>query len=474
MAATSAWQRYQKALESKNYEGSSGYWGGPPVPGANPGDAGRRSVAAMSGLSPSGAALPNRYAPGGSGGIATQLKPYEIVKNQRLNTLVGGLYGDVAKGGADIPGFEDYLKQFSASTGGINAAFDSQAKSFDLEPFFKTQRDADAAASGLTDRYAGTTRGLVDAAGASTARYGATGEADLNRVLANASDTTNFDRSIADALALVGGNMNRNQIGTGTGASSGNARYGAGAAVRATLPLRLQQQRDVTDVLGRYLPFHGDVASREDANIRLGLGNEGNIYGQQQGDVLRGKATEANIQDLKIKVAGLGVDAAIRKLLTAGQSVAQMQAVLGLPAALITQKLQAAGLLGALDESANWRGVEYPPGANVADPAYFNNTLPNNYPGAPQIPNRYGGGGLGGTGGVRYDLQSSDPAAYFSSLPKWAQDQRRGVGAPVVPAGYYPLNAPNYRNTGTGTGYILGGEPVPPAYTGQEWSDRDY
>lgn len=498
-------------VKNRYYPGSSGYWMGQPSntgpnslrePGLGyPGDAARKRMGvptidpSMSGVNP----LTGRYGVGtGTGTSAADLlKPYAITKNPALAGLVGDLYGDFGKSGSNIPGFDDYLKQHTGDVSGINKAFDAQSKAFDLEAYFKTQRDADAAATGLTGRYADTARGLVGDAGASTSRYNVKGEADLAAVLANARDTSNYDKSIQDALATVGGNMNRSRIaslgaGGSGGDSSGLARYGMRAAVQQTLPFRLQQQREVTDVLSRYLPFHGDVASREQNDIRLGLGNEGNIYGAQQGDVLRGKGTETSIQNLKLQVAGMNVDAAIRKLAASGQGVQQMVAVLGLPASLLTEKLRAAGMLGALDDQATWRGVDYLPGANVTDPRGYSPNLPNNYPGAPGLPNRYGpdtgtfnsppSDRYGNPSGVRYDLQGSDPNAYFKSLPQWAQNQRQGV--PYQNSNQYSRPAgQDARYVGSGTGYVndaqmdIFGTPAPATsagYTGQEWSDFDY
>lgn len=495
-------------VANRYYPGSSGYWMGQGssspansvrVPGLGyPGDAARARMGVPT-IDPAMNANGTATTVAGRRALGTSasdlLKPYAITKNPALAGLVGDLYGEFGKGGSNIPGFDDYLKQHTQDVSGVNRAFDDQSKAFDLTDYFATQRGADAAATGLTNRYADTSRGMVGAADASTSRYTSRGEVDLAAVLANASDTSNYDKSIQDALAQVGGNMNRSRIasigaGGSGGDSSGLARYGMREAVRQTLPYRLQQQREVTDVLSRYLPFHGDVASREQNDIRLGLGNEGNIYGAQQGDILRGKGTEQSLQNLKLQVAGMNVDAAIRKLAANGTGIQQMVAVLGLPASLLTEKLRAAGLLGALDDSATWRGVDYPPGANVTDPQGASPNLPNDYPGAPGLPNRYstetgtsGGDRYGNPSGVRYDLQGSDPNAYFSSLPQWAQNQRRGV--PYQNSGRYPYPVgQDPRYVGSGTGYVNDAvmdrfaTPSPTnagsGYTGQDWSDFDY
>ncbi len=449
------WETYSRSLSGGNFPGSSGYWGGPPIPGQAPGDRARGELATRAGLPwPSDAGgKPTVF---GTPGIGIEmpgqgqrpLNPEDFLgqyqlpsRNPGLSTQTANTLADV--GAADkqlgIPHFDDLKKTFTAGTGDVNNWYNRYQAGNDISGFAATQRAADAKASELTGQYADTARGILGEAKGITDRYRTEGLGALDKVTANAEDFYNKDipASIADAQKRAVSYTSRYGMGRGGGVGSDIGIISGRAATQAALPFQLQGRQFIGNALERYQPFYGDVASRDYNRVAgLNLPTEGAIYGAQVGDVMRGKATEQQIQSLDMLVKERGLNAAVENLKRQGLPDALVNDLVAQWQRLKSGNLQLAGQAAGLEQQYGAeRGYYDRYGAPVAQPQYpglprpnFPNTLPNRYsPGQPTYPPTGGAPTIPGGGTVPgFDRYGNPTGSNFAGLPDWAR-QGRGL-----------------------------------------------
>jgi len=287
-----------------------------------------------------------------------------------------------------LPDFNSLKKEFGGASADMNQWYNRYQAGNDISGYAAGQRAADQQASTLTGTYSGIARGqLGDAAGVID-RYRTEGLGALDKYTANASDFYNKDipASIANALKEATGYTSRYAMGRGGGMGSDVAAISGAAAVRAALPFQLQGRQYMGDALSRYQPFYGDVAARDYSRIAgLNVPVEQNIYGAQQGDVLRQKSTEQHIQNLDMMVKERGLNAAIANLRNQGLSQSLINSLVGEWQAQKARTLGLAGQAAGMEQQYGAEsGYKYIPGANVQNPQYFGlpqPNYPNNSPG---------------------------------------------------------------------------------------------
>lgn len=375
-----------------------------------------------------------------------------------VSNTTTGAFSDV--GAVDkavgLPDFNALKKDFGGANADMNQWYNRYQAGNDISGFAAGQRALDAGASNLTGQYAGIARGqLGDAAGVID-RYRTQGLGALDKYTANASDFYNKDipASIANALKEATGYTSRYAMGRGGGMGSDVATIAGAAAVRAALPFQLQGRQYMGDALSRYQPFYGDVAARDYSRIAgLNVPVEQNIYGAQQGDVLRSKATEQQIQNLDLLVKDRGLNAAIANLKNQGLS---QSVINSLVAEWQSQKARTLGLAGQAagleQQFGGERGYNYMPGANVQDPQYYGlpqPNYPNNNPGRYPTQNPQQGNPQAGPGGI-------PSIAGVGPVPMSQQDQN--IARALAYSKQHPAANPyggQYPNAGSGN-YNMG------------------
>jgi hypothetical protein len=459
------YEGFTRALGSQNWAGSSGYWGGLPIPGQNPGDRERIAMARRYGVPvPSGVNIPADVTAGFPPGIGVgmpgqrPLNPEEFLgryelpsRNPALSAQAGNTIADAASADKSLglPHFDDLKKTFAAGSGDVQNWYNRYQAGNDITGFAATQRAADDEAAKLTGQYADTARGILGDAKGITDRYRTEGEGALDKVLTNAQEFYNKDipASIADAQARAVNYTSRYGMARGGGLGSDIGRIAGQSAVQAALPFQREGRGFIDSALRTYAPFYGDVASRDYNRVAgLNLPTEGNIYGAQVGDVMRGKATEQQIQSLDMLVRERGLNAAIENLKRQGLPDALVNDLVSQWQRLKSGNLQLAGQASGLEQQYGAeRGYYDRYGAPVAQPEYpglprpnFPNPFPNRYtpndytPPGGGYPQEIGGAPLQPGGGTTqgFDRYGNPTGSNFDGLPQWVKDQRTLRGQP--------------------------------------------
>lgn len=314
-----------------------------------------------------------------------------------ITSATGNAFNNIAQMGKNIgvPDFNALKKQFSTATGDMNNWYNRYQQGNDLSGYAAGQRAADAAATAETGRYADVAHGILGDAANSLSRYRTEGQGALDKVLANAQDFYNKDipASIADAQNRAVQYTSRYGLGRGGGMGSDIGQIAGRSAIQAALPFQLEGRRFVGDALGRYQPFYGDVASRDYSRIAgLNLPTEQNIYGARQGDILRGKATEQQLQNLGMMVKERGLNAAIQNLKLQGLPEQIISELVNTWQGQQGRQLGLAGQAAGLEQQYGAeRGYYDRYGAPVTKPQYFplpQPRFPSEGPGRYDAPNQ--------------------------------------------------------------------------------------
>lgn len=406
-------------------------------------------------------------------------------RNPALSGIVAGGLSDTAAvdKSTGLPDFNALKDQFGSANSEMNTRYNQFQAGNDISGYAAGQRAADAAAAGLTNVYANTARGQLGEAADVTSRYRTEGLGALDAYKQNASDFYNKDipASIANAIKESQNYTSRYAMSRGGRMGSDVASIAGASAVRAALPFQLQGRQYMGEALSRYQPFYGDVASRDYNRIAgLNMPTEANIYNQRTGDVLRGKATEQQIQSLDMMVKERGLNAAIQNLRNQGIAPGMVNDLIRQWQQLKSGTLGLAGQGAGLEQQFGAeRGYNYLPGSGpVAQPQYYGlpqPNFPNNGPG------RYQNQPVAPTAAnnvpqSRYGDVSQGAPQYLS--PQEQNIQRvLGYSQQHPDAGQY---GGQYPGASFGTGAYRVGDttnipPRPPIYNPvDQWPDYNY
>lgn len=447
--AKNPWEQYLATLGSGNYAGSSGYWGDASDKAGGtyrfgmgyPGDRAKAALANAAGVQAGGTVgalqLPGagRTSTGSSPSIASRYEALQIPKSQMLINGANSLAGKFNAGTGDIPGFDDLLASMKGASGDITQAYNNQKKSFDLTDFAAGQRGADARAAGLTDTFSTNARAIGDRYAASDAKYAG----QVGDIIKRGYDLLPSYDAAANAIGdeQVGkllGDVNRYKIAGGNlGLGGDELRKIARGVGDIRLPLEREKIGQRYNLLQNLeLPGDREIASRNAARYSgFDMPLEQQLYGAKQGDVLRGKATDAQLKQLEMSVANMSVDAAANYLKSLSIPANVIQEILQRHNATLGGQISNLGALGNVEDSGYYRGLNYLPGANVSQPGYY----PSNTGGYPSsvgdvLPNRYGGSAPTSTASVgsRYGGAPLDAVANsYSNNPMSPQYLGQGV-----------------------------------------------
>jgi hypothetical protein len=351
-------------------------------------------------------------------------------------------FGDVAKTDAGVGDldFNAMKKQFAGAEGDMNRRYNEFQAGNDISGYAATQRALDAQAAGLTNEYEARARGELDKAAGVGERYRTEGQGALDKYLGNAQDFYNKDipAAIADAQNRAVQYTSRYGMGRGGGLSSAIGGIAGKEAIRASLPFQLQGRQYMGDALSRYQPFYGDVAARDFNRIAgLNMPTEQNIFATQQGDVMRSKGTEQQIQNLDMLVKERGLQAAVQNLKNQGLSQSMINALVGEWQATKSRSLGLTGQAAGINqEYGDERGYNYIPGSGpVTQSQYYPLPMPNypnNSPGRYPPQNPTGGGPGGYPNG---NMNGSEPKLDQYGRPMSPKLNR--YGNPMSPAEQY-------------------------------------
>jgi hypothetical protein len=453
-------------IETLQYPGSSGRWA---TSGTNSpsreylpglGYAGDAARARMGGSTrPGNSAWWNPAATPTGTGFTSLVQPK--FPGAGYEDAITGLMNDL-KSNSALPDYKQTLSAVTSANKDLPGAFDKYQGALNIDDYAAGQRGLNPAFENLTAGYSDTARGIGTRYGQTVQDYTGAGGAVLDANLENARQfrDTEIPASIADALGTVGKNLKLYDFANPGGYNSAIPAIGGREAVRATLPFRLEANRNYGNALMARLPFLGDVASRNASLAGFNLGNESNIYGQQQGDIIRRQQTEDKIQNLKVQTAGLSLEAAIRKAPTLAAGAYELSRLYNLPVEDIMRRAQALGVVLGLQGQANYTGVEQNGGANVVEPQYFNNMgLPSRYGNTRTATNGNAQQGTGPNATGWQDWNANQPqqaaaaARNYLYTPEGRQDYYDTYGNPAPITSRY---AGGGGNTGGGWGYVNG------------------
>lgn len=422
-SAINPWQRFTESLSAGNYPGSSGYWGfpaasrypysqqGPNEYGLYPGDAAKANLARLAGVqAPAGLAgfsrNGGRVAPGLSASIASNTNtqtgngaeslynPIQVLKSPTVAAGVKSLADKFAAGTGDIPGFDELMAGLKGAGGTLKNAFDREQRSFDLSGFAAGQRGADANASALTGNFASTARDIGSRYTQSDEDYARKLDDIVKRAYGGLEDYDKAANAIGDEQTKqLMGNIARYKIGGGNlGLGSDELRKIARGVGDIRLPLEREKIAQRYNILtGVELPSDREVATRNAARLAgFELPMEQSLYGAQQGDILRAKGTEQQLKQLEMSVAGMSRASAESYLRSLALPAEVIQSVLSRHNQTLAGQISNLSGIGALEDQAYYRGLNYTPGASLSQPAYYTTVNPQ-YP-APQMPANTGTG----------------------------------------------------------------------------------
>lgn len=387
----------------------------------------------------------------------------QVVKNPTLAAGTADLFKSF-KEGADALDFNSLLNEARSASGTLKTAYQNEQGATNVDDYAAKQRALDAQAAAQTGQYADTARGIG-------AEYKASDE-DYARKLAGitqkAYDTLpEYDAAI-DAIGnkqigSIQSRIDRNKIAGGNmGLSSGELRATARGVADVSLPLAREKIQRRYDILSGFeRPAATEVATRAAQRLsNFESPQERDIYMRTYQDVQQQKQTEQQVQSLRQAVAGMN-----------RQSAEAYLRSLALPAQLIQSVLSAQtsqlGQIGALDDQAYYRGLEYLPGVQPSQPTgYSVSNPPFPAPGrryAPNSPGVNGGGGGNGNGngfpgtfnptdyGLQRDFQPTDREM------EYLRDPRNGGRLPTIPGagvGTWNPSNPSYGDVSSrGGGY---------------------
>lgn len=413
---------FDNAVSSKNYPGSSGYWGDLPdtYRGSRyglgyPGDVAKTELATSLGLSPT----TTTSSFWNTSGTTQKETPVLGADNRWYSSTTGKLFsGTDAAGKTYNNGYEqqnvnDRYKavevvkdqpvadEASKLLDTFKTAAASSLKDFDshVNDFNSDVASARAKANTATD-IGGTEAALrgmqgkyntsLDTASNDYARLNAENAAAERALVARAEGVLpEYDQAalnIGDRMAAaLGAQESRYKRASGTPRSMGSSDTRRLLRNQADVYLPLEQQR---------------IARKLDLIQNLSLPVQRDIYGNERARISQfnpeiarqefatGQATEQTIQGLRQAVANMSYDSAQR----------YMQA-LGVPDQLrqqiISSQISSLGAIGQLNEMSRYRGLQDLQGAYPSQPQYFNLGVPG-YPSATSpissggYPSRYG------------------------------------------------------------------------------------
>jgi len=468
--------RYNNALKTGNYQGSSGIWGdlGGDSDGYRewlgyPGNRGREWLR-QAHLVPPGPEQADAGQPGQRSPMQDLLKGFEISRSPDLAKLFQQSADKYyASSGAPAYDFNDALKRWQP--GGNTADLERLRGRFNQD-FVQP-----------ADRYIGEQKGLTNQLGQQVA-----GAADIQRgILGNrtALDKATEDRyrslmgesrSAADKwintdlpmikqsqlnaadrnLALYGA---RSAAGGGPGGVSGAelARI-MKAYADVEVPIAQAAHAERQNLLQNYLPgMENSIYGRYAQGLANQAGVEGQIAGAEQGVTNIRKVDNNEFQQLKQRIAGMDRDQALQLLQAQGYAEGQAQAILNARTADEANSLTNAARLAQLKKDTYHLGLDYAPGAEQYLPEFAwigMSPIPYGYPNRPGIPTpRIQPGGnpaLQPQPGGNPALQP-DP-----NIPQWIIDQRRLQGLPIPTGqpGRYVQNAPSLTPAQAARNYI--------------------
>jgi hypothetical protein len=323
--------------------------------------------------------------------------PEEIVPGAGFGTLAGDTAKQVKEfSDAAVPDFNKLKADFAQRGSQLNAAYDTASRSLDTGDYENKLNAADAAISqGLTPEYLAGLRDVGSQAGSAVTGYESRGQAALDAARANAEKYSRENyantQRIADQITSAGTRSSSRwaALNNGGGASSKYPEIFA----RSTLPYVLDANRQAMaagfgatqDALNRYLPFYGDVGSRQRdlAGFNQGLNESG--YRAQVGDQERTKMTANLIQNVRQANTQQQLQLARQQFLDAGLPEQAFNEILAQQQRLKSGELSLLDMAAGLQQKYGaQRFPYYVPGADVAQTGQTN--LPQ-----PRYPS--GGGG---------------------------------------------------------------------------------
>ena len=322
--------------------------------------------------------------PGLPGGPAGQdssglFKPYQLTKSPLIASGLDKLGKQWAAGANGIPGFDELKNAATQGAGILRNAFSREQQSFDLGPYAANQRAADAAASGLTEDYANTARGIGRDYANSDAEYARQMRDIITRANAGLGDFDTAanrvgDQQTSEMMRWIA----RGAMGSPAGVNSGQLQDIARGVADVRLPLEREKINQRYNILsGLESPAYRDIATRNASRYAgFDLPLEQNIYGQRVGDVMRSKQTESQLKQLEMSVAGMSRAAAESYLRSMALPQEIIQSVLQRHNQTLAGEIANLGGLSNLEDQAYWRGLEYTPGMNLSQSRYFSNSLP--------------------------------------------------------------------------------------------------
>lgn len=334
-----------------------------------------------------------------------QFSAVEVLKSPMLAKGTQDLFKSFEQG-SKLLDFNSLLNEARQAQGTLRSAAANEQNALNIDDFAARQRALDAQASGATTGYAGTARNLADEYRASDAALAdrlnnITGEA--RGLLPRYNEAA--ENIAANQLGALTSAVDKYKIGSGMGSwgvGSDELRKIAKGVADIRLPLELGKIQREYDILSGYeRPAAQEIATRAAQRIsQFESPMERDIYSRVYGDIMNSKNTETMIKQLQIQTAGMSRQAAEAYLRS-----------LALPAQLIAQVLSSqtgtlAGL-GALENEAYYRGLQYNPGVNLSQPQGYSMLTPP----MPLPPPRVSGPTVGGTSTGTYGVTGSTPGA---------------------------------------------------------------